>query len=248
MTVLSVQNISKSYGNFHALSNVTLSLEQGHIYGFVGNNGAGKTTLFRILAGLVTPDSGEVALFGETGNKELRLVRRRMGFLLPRDSFSPDMTALNNLVALQKLRGYTDRAEALSLLETAGIERTKASKWKLSSFSTGEFQRTALAACLLGDPELLVLDEPQNGLDPSAVHQFRQFLLSRAEENKTVFISSHILPELYRLATDYIFIHQGRILQTISHSGLEARLTQSGLEGDGGLETYFLRLTGEETA
>lgn len=244
--VVSIQGLSKSYGKFQALSNVSLSLEPGRVYGFVGNNGAGKTTLLRILAGLVAPDAGTVAIFGASEAKALRQARRRMGVLLPRGSFSPDMTALHNLKALQKLRGYTDREEALSLLERMGISPEKAQKWKLAGFSTGEFQRTAIAACLLGDPDLLLLDEPQNGLDPEAVRDFRLLLSDLRDRGKTILISSHILPELYRLATDYIFIHRGRILRTLSHAALEASLAEAGLEGDGGLETYFLQLAGGE--
>lgn len=236
MNILTIQKLNKSFGKFQALTDVSFSLEAGRIYGFVGNNGAGKTTVFRVLAGLVTPDSGTVSLFGESDPRGLRRARTRMGYLLPRESFSEDMTALNNLIALQKLRGYTDKGEALRLLASLGIELDKASRWRLQSLSTGEFQRTALAACLLGDPELLLMDEPQNGLDPTMVHELRKLLLRLKDQGKTIFLSSHLLSELYQLATDYVFIHKGRIIAAMTHSDLEA-------EAGEGLENYFLKLT-----
>jgi ABC-2 type transport system ATP-binding protein len=242
MYVLSIHDLSKRFGKTQALDHVSLDLEQGRIYGFVGNNGAGKTTLFRCLMGLVTPDSGEITLFGASGKKALEEGRKRTGFLLPRESFSGDMTPRDNLVALQKLRGYTDKDEALRLLERVGIEEDKARRHKLSSLSTGEFQRTAIAATLLGDPAFLIYDEPQNGLDPSGVLDFRQLLLSLKDQGKTIFLSSHNLPELYRLATDYYFLHHGRLIQSISQSDLEEFTATSGST----LEDYFLALTQEQ--
>ena len=173
MNVLTVHDISKRYGKQQALDHVSFSLESGHIYGFVGNNGAGKTTLFRILAGLVTPNSGSITLLGASTPKELRAARRKVGFLLPRESFSADLTALQNLMAFQRLRGYHDQNEAMELLTKVGLDEDHARRRKLQSLSTGEFQRVAIAAVQLGHPELLVLDEPQNGLDPAAVHEFR---------------------------------------------------------------------------
>ncbi len=241
MSVLKIENVSKSFRGVQALSQVSITLEAGRIYGFVGNNGAGKTTLFRILAGLVTPDEGKISLFGQSGERELRKARRRMGFLLPKESFSMDMTALNNLVALQKLRGYQDKKEALKLLELLGIDGEKAMRWKLASFSSGQFQRVALAACLLESPDLLLMDEPQTGLDPSMVQELRQLLIDQKERGKTVFLSSHNLAELHQLATDYIFIHHGNIIKTMTQETLDE-------QAEGDLERYFLRLVGEEVS
>ena len=120
MNVLTVHDISKRYGKQQALDHVSFTLESGHIYGFVGNNGAGKTTLFRILAGLVAPNSG--TLLGASTPKELRSARRKVGFLLPRESFSEDLTALQNLMAFQRLRGYHDENEATELLTRVGLD------------------------------------------------------------------------------------------------------------------------------
>ena len=114
MNVLTVNDISKRYGKQQALDHVSFALEPGHIYGFVGNNGAGKTTLFRILAGLVAPNSGSITLLDASTPKELRAARRKVGFLLPRESFSEDLTALQNLMAFQRLRGYHDENEAMT--------------------------------------------------------------------------------------------------------------------------------------
>lgn len=242
MNVLTVNDISKRYGKQQALEHVSFSLESGHIYGFVGNNGAGKTTLFRILAGLVTPNSGSITLLGASTPKELRAARRRVGFLLPKESFSADLTALQNLMALQRLRGYHDQNEAMELLTKVGLDEDHARRWKLQSLSTGEFQRVAIAAVQLGNPELLVLDEPQNGLDPTAVHEFRQHILAMQQEGMTMILSSHILSELSMLASDYIFIHHGKILSTMSKSALDEQ------RGDNSLEDFFLSMVGGEGA
>ena len=242
MNILTVNDISKRYGKQQALDHVSFSLESGHIYGFVGNNGAGKTTLFRILAGLVTPNSGSITLLGASTPKELRAARRKVGFLIPRESFSEDLTALQNLMAFQRLRGYHDETEAIQLLTKAGLDEDHARRWKLQSLSTGEFQRVTIAAVQLGHPELLVLDEPQNGLDPAAVHEFRQHILALQQEGMTIILSSHILSELSQLATDYIFIHHGKILRTMSRDALEEQC------GSRSLEEFFLSMVGGEDA
>ena len=242
MNVLTVKEISKKFGKQQALDHVSFTLEPGHIYGFVGNNGAGKTTLFRILAGLVTPDSGSITLLDASDPKALRTARRSVGFLLPRESFSEDFTALQNLLAFQRLRGYHNPDEAVHLLTKAGLDEDHACRWKLKSLSTGEFQRVAIAAVQLGTPRLLVLDEPQNGLDPNAVHEFRQQMLSLQQEGITILLSSHILSELYLLATDYIFIHHGKILSTMNKAALDDQC------GDGNLEEFFFSLVGGEGA
>ena len=242
MNILTVNDISKRYGKQQALDHVSFTLESGHIYGFVGNNGAGKTTLFRILAGLVTPNSGSITLLGASTPKELRAARRKVGFLLPKESFSEDLTALQNLMAFQRLRGYHDQNEAMQLLTKTGLDEDHARRWKLQSLSTGEFQRVAIAAVQLGHPELLVLDEPQNGLDPAAVHEFRQHILALQQEGMTIILSSHILSELSQLATDYIFIHHGKILRTMSKDALEEQC------GSSSLEDFFLSMVGGEDA
>lgn len=240
MNVLTVHDISKRYGKQQALDHVSFTLESGHIYGFVGNNGGGKTTLFRILAGLVAPNAGSITLLGASTPKELRAARRKVGFLLPRESFSEDLTALQNLMAFQRLRGYHDENEAMTLLTKVGLDEDHARRWKLESLSTGEFQRVAIAAVQLGSPQLLVLDEPQNGLDPTAVHEFRQHILALQQEGMTVILSSHILSELSMLATDFIFIHHGKILRTMSKEALEKEC------GGGNLEEFFFSLVGGE--
>lgn len=224
MNVLTIQDLSKRYGSLQALDQVSFTLESGQIYGLVGNNGAGKTTLLRILAGLVAQDHGTVTLFGKSSPKGLRAARRNAGFLLPRESFSPDMTALQNLLTFQRLQGYRDPQEAENLLAQAGLDEIHRRKWKLKGLSTGEFQRAAIAAAQLGAPKLLVLDEPQNGLDPSAVHQFREQMEALRQQGTTILLSSHMLSELYLLATDFIFLHRGKILRTTSREALSEQL------------------------
>lgn len=224
MEILTISSLSKRFSSTQALDNVNLQLHSGTIYGLVGNNGAGKTTLFRILAGLVRPDAGTIQIFGETDQKHLRQARKRMGFLLSRECFQASMTATENLLALQKLRGYTDRQEVARLLDLVGLEPEKATRNKLCSLSSGQFQRCAIAATMLGSPELLVLDEPQNGLDPNTVLQFRTWMLALKEKGTAILLSSHNLPELYRLADEYIFLNHGQVLETVSHESLKNKL------------------------
>lgn len=240
MEILRIQGLCKRYGHTQALDQVSLSLSAGTICGLVGNNGAGKTTLFRILAGLVRPDAGTVRLFDATEEWQLREARRQVGFLLPRTCFQESMTPLENLVALQKLRGYTSRQEASALLDQVGLDRNYAERHRLMSLSTGEFQRCAIAGALLQQPRLLVLDEPQSGLDPATVRSFRQWMLAEKEKGTAILLSSHDLPELYQLADEYVFLDHGHVLEQISQADLDAALRRSG----GTLEDYFLGLVG----
>lgn len=246
MTAVTMRNMTKAYGNYQALSAVTLTLEEGHIYGLAGPVGAGKTTLLRVLAGLAAPDAGELALFGQSDPKTLRQSRKRMGFWLPRESFFLHKTALENLLTLQRLRGYSDREEALKRLEQAGLGREKAETWKISSLSSVEFQKLTLAACLLGDPDLLVLDEPFSGMDAGFRPNFGQTLLEQGYQGRTVLLTSQSLSELYPLATDYIFLCGGKIEKTLSREALADQMAEAGLAGEAGLDTYMKRINGEE--
>lgn len=144
MNVLTVHDISKRYGKQQALDHVSFTLESGHIYGFVGNNGAGKTTLFRILAGLVAPNSGSITLLGASSPKELRAARRKVGFLLPRESFSEDLTALQNLMAFQRLRGYHNENEAIACLPKPGWMRITPTNGSSRAYPPANFSGSPL--------------------------------------------------------------------------------------------------------
>lgn len=219
MFVIETKKLDKEYRAAHALRGVDLSLQPGHIYGLVGNNGAGKTTLFRILAGLARPTSGTFSLFGETTEKGLNQARKRIGFLIEAPVFYPAMTAQANLRNVQLLLGKGSKEDIPPLLERVGLPPR--SKQQLHSYSTGMKQRYGLAAALIGDPELMILDEPLNGLDPEGTREINALLQEFRAAGKTILLSSHLLAELYKVATDYIFMDHGRIIQQVNHPALQ---------------------------
>ena len=220
--VLTTQGLSKRYRDFKALDNLTMHVPKGAIYGFVGRNGAGKTTLIRLICGLQRPTSGSYALYGvDSGSRELGKVRRRMGAVVETPSIYLDLTAGDNLKEQFRVLGVPSDEGIPELLKLVGLEDT--GKKKARNFSLGMKQRLGIAVALAGDPDLLVLDEPVNGLDPQGIIEIRELILKlNRERNITVLISSHILDELSRLATHYGFIDSGRMVKEISAQELEA--------------------------
>ncbi len=218
--ILRTDSLTKKYNGVNVLNNVSVALEAGKIYGLIGQNGAGKTTLMRMVAGLAFPSQGEIELFGQTGSKKLQLQRKRMGCMIEYPSLIPYMSALENLRYHRIIRGIPNRGIEQELLATVGLEST--GKKKAKNFSLGMKQRLGIAVALLGDPEFLILDEPINGLDPLGVVEIRKLINKLCEErNMTILISSHNLPELYQVATDYIIIHKGVIKKTITQAELD---------------------------
>jgi ABC-2 type transport system ATP-binding protein len=222
-TVLELKNIHKDFGTFRALTDVNLNLEKGKIYGFIGKNGAGKTTLMRIISGMSLPTSGSMALFGKTEAGEICRERARLGVMLEDRGISPDLTAAQNLKAQMLLKGLHDDFLIREMLEIVGLTNTGSKKFK--EFSLGMKRRLTLAATLLSKPEFLILDEPTNGLDPVGIKDIRDLLLRiNREHGTTILISSHILRELYEIATDFIFIDSGEIIREIIKEPLNKRL------------------------
>lgn len=218
--VLKTNSLTKSYHGVNALHDVSVTLEAGKIYGLIGQNGAGKTTLMRLIAGLSFPNHGSVELFGHTGERELQTERKRLGCMIEYPSLTPNMTARENLKLHRIMRGIPNKEVEDELLKLVGLADT--GKKKAKNFSLGMKQRLGIAIALLGNPELLILDEPINGLDPLGVVEIRNLLKKLCEEwQMTILISSHNLPELYQTATDYIIIHKGEIKQTLTLSQLE---------------------------
>jgi ABC-2 type transport system ATP-binding protein len=218
--VLKTDNITKSFRNFTALSNVSITLEAGKIYGLIGQNGAGKTTLMRLIAGLSFPTSGSLELFGHKGEKELQEELKRIGCLIEYPSLNGNMTAKENMKLHRIMRGIPNAELDEELLELVGLSGT--GKKKAKDFSLGMRQRLGIAIALLGSPELLILDEPVNGLDPLGVVEIRKLIIKLCEERHiTILISSHNLPELYQTATDYIIIDKGVIKKTLTLEELE---------------------------
>lgn len=220
--ILQTNNIAKYYRHFKALDNISITLEAGHIYGFIGENGAGKTTLMRILTGLSFPTSGIYSLLGKENHKEIQAIRRRIGSTIEEPALYPEFSAYHNLELQRILLGNPDKAVCHELLKVLDLYDVRNKKVK--KFSMGMKQRLGIALALVGKPDLLILDEPVNGLDPKNISALRMLLKKLNEERGiTMLISSHILSELYRLATDYIIIHKGKIIESLSHDQLEAK-------------------------
>lgn len=220
---LETNGLSKSYRNFKALSNLSMHVPKGSIYGFVGRNGAGKTTLIRIISGLQKPTGGSYTLYGcQNTDSDIRRARGRMGAVVETPSVYLDMTARDNLKEQYRVLGIPSFDGIDELLELVGLSDT--GKKKARNFSLGMRQRLGIAIALCGNPDFLVLDEPVNGLDPQGIVQMRELILKLNRERCiTVLISSHILDELSRLATHYGFIDGGRMVEEISAEELYAR-------------------------
>ena len=242
--ILRMDKVEKHYGlgaanRVAALKGVSLRLEAGRIYGLVGNNGSGKTTLLRIVAGLSRPDAGSLALFDAESEAELRRARRRLGVLVEAPNYYEDMTLLQNLRAQALLLPREEREDLRELCVLLGITPQVARR-RLRKCSLGERQRYGLASALLGKPELLLLDEPLNGLDPGGVVELRELLLRlNRERGMTLLLSSHLLTELHKVATDYLFLRRGELIEAVSAEELDRRVAEQGHKD---VESYFIEL------
>ncbi len=225
--VLTTENLSKSYGRFQALDQLSLHVPKGSVYGLVGRNGAGKTTLIRLVCGLQTPSGGTYMLYGKrSGDRELEKIRRRVGAVVEVPSVYQNMTAEENLKQQYLLLGLPSFEGIARLLELVGLSDT--GKKKVRNFSLGMRQRLGIALALAGSPDFLILDEPVNGLDPQGIIEMRELLLKLNREHQiTILISSHILDELSRLATHYGFLDRGRLVKEMSARQLEASARKS---------------------
>lgn len=221
--ILETHALCKRYRKFTALNGLDMHIPKGSIYGFVGRNGAGKTTLIRLICGLQLPTSGGYTLYGvRNTDAAIGRCRRRMGAVVESPAIYPDMTAEENLRQQALVLGLPSDEGTKELLQLVGLGDTGRKKAK--NFSLGMRQRLGIAIALTGSPELLVLDEPVNGLDPQGIIEMRELILKlNREQGITVLISSHILDELSRLATHYGFIDGGRMVKEMSAGELEAR-------------------------
>ncbi|ERI93720.1 putative bacitracin ABC transporter, ATP-binding protein BcrA [Clostridiales bacterium oral taxon 876 str. F0540] len=225
-TVIKTKNLTKKYRNHLAVNNADLEIKQGEIFGLVGKNGAGKTTLLRMITGLTIPTSGEIELFQETSNEGLNKSRMRTGSIIETPSFFPYLSARKNLEYYRIQRGIAEKNVVDDTLKIVGLDNTGNKKFK--NFSLGMKQRLGLALAIMASPDLLILDEPINGLDPTGIVEFRDILLKlNRERNITIIISSHILSELAQLATSFGFINDGRFIEQISSKDLEEKCRSS---------------------
>ncbi len=241
--ILEARGLSKRFGKKTVLEGLDLTLHSGRIYGLIGPNGAGKTTLLRLIGGLCLPSGGSLRLFGGESPEELRAARRRIGFLIE-EAIASDGFSLRRNLRLQAVLAGRSAREAEDLEKRLDVTARKVGRGRYSLCSLGQKQRYAVAAALLGEPELLVLDEPMNGLDVEGHRDLRELLLSlHGERGVTMLISSHDLESLRLLATDYLFFAEGRLRQSLTAQELEQRLETEGMKK---LEDYYFRLR-EET-
>ncbi|MGO4546381.1 ATP-binding cassette domain-containing protein [Paenibacillus sp. 2TAB23] len=213
--VLRTRDLSKKYGNAYAVNNVSIEIKRGQIYGLIGLNGAGKTSFMRVVCGLVSPSSGELELFGQTGVNALQRGRRRIGQSIETPAIYPNLTAVQNLEIQRIISGVPDKGAITKTLDIVGLADTGNKKAK--NFSLGMRQRLALAIALIPNPEFLILDEPANGLDPKGIIETRELLRRLARERGlTLLVSSHLLDELAQVATHYGIIDKGRLIKQLS--------------------------------
>ncbi len=219
--VVSTKGLTKVYGKHTAVDNVSLHIKRGEIYGFIGRNGAGKTTFMKMLTGLSTPTSGEIGLFGSTG-EAVKKQTERVGNLIEEPGLYPQLTGYQNLKCKCLALGIHKQGYIEELLAKVGLET--AGKKKVKKYSLGMRQRLGIAMALVGGPDLLILDEPINGLDPQGIAEVRDILLKlRDEQNMTIMISSHILEELYKIADTFGIINKGKLIQELSKEELTAK-------------------------
>lgn len=219
--ILEAKNIEKKYGHFKALDNLNMHIPKGAIYGLIGKNGAGKTTLIRLLCGLQRPMSGEYTLYGTLNNsRKIAEERKRVGGIVETPSICLDMTAEDNLKEQYKIIGLPSYDNLQEILELVRLNNT--GKKTAKHFSLGMKQRLGLAISLVGNPDLLILDEPINGLDPEGIIEIRELILRlNKEKGITFLISSHYLDELSKIATFYGIIDKGKIIKEIDKDELE---------------------------
>lgn len=224
--MLVINNLTKNYKKSTALMNANLEIKKGHIYGVVGPNGAGKTTLFKMLAGLVRPTNGEIIV---KSGESIDHFRNKMGFMIENPYLYENMTALQNMKIIGGIRGEYDVGKLKQLIDLVGLGST--GNKRVKQFSLGMRQRLGIACALTSEPEVLVLDEPMNGVDPEGIVELRQMLLSlNKDRNMTLVLSSHILSELEQLSTDFVFVKEGRIQKCVSKE-----------EVNGNLENFYMK-------
>ena len=223
--VLKTYNITKKYGEQLAVDNVNMTIKKGDIYGFIGQNGAGKTTLIRLITGLIHKSGGEIELLGANEENELNKARTMVGSLIESPSLYTNMTARENLEVSRLVRNIPGKKCIDEVLELVGLKDVE--KKKVKNFSLGMRQRLGIANALMGNPKLLILDEPINGLDPMGIVEIRELLKKiNKEKDMTILISSHILSELSELATTYGIISNGKLIEEITAKQLSKKCRQ----------------------
>ncbi len=222
--MIRTQNLTKKYNGFKAVDNLSLEVKEGEIYGFLGPNGAGKTTTILMLLGIIKPTQGEVHLFGQNITKDFLSIKKKMGVVSEKQYLYKEMTAGEYLNFFADLYGVKNRRKRIDqLLEAVNLLEVR--NRKLGAFSRGMQQKLGFARALLHDPQLLLLDEPVSGLDPTGIKQIRDLIEQENKKGRTIFISSHLLSEVERLCGKVGIINKGRLLAEDSMDNLRKRLT-----------------------
>ena len=220
--VIKINQLTKQYKNELALDHFSMEVNRGEVLGIAGSNGAGKTTLFRLMAGLAFPTSGEIEVFGSVDDAHRRSMQQYMSFTIEEPAFFPEFTAGENLEYYAIQRGVCEPERVEEVLRQVALHDTGKKKFK--AFSMGMRQRLAIALALLHKPEIMVFDEPTNGLDPQGIVQVRQLLRQLARDHgTTILVSSHILSELEHLADRFIILNKGKKVAEFSREKMQQR-------------------------
>jgi ABC-2 type transport system ATP-binding protein len=225
--IVSCHHLTKRYKGCLALNEVSFDIHRGDLIGLVGRNGAGKTTLIRLLTGVATPTAGNFSLFGSDDPKDLTKNLSKVAAMIEQPALYDSMSAKENLMTRCILMGIEnpDNGYIRDKLNFVGLPDAYTDKRRVKDYSLGMRQRVGIAMAMIGEPELMILDEPTNGLDPEGIRQIRELLLRlNQEQHITILVSSHILSELSKFASSYIFIDQGQIKEQISATELEKRV------------------------
>jgi ABC-type multidrug transport system ATPase subunit len=216
-TILTINNLTKKFGNLTAVDDLSFTIEKGNVYGILGPNGSGKSTTLGIVLNVVNKTTGDFHWFDGSGTTHEAL--KKVGAIIERPNFYPYMTAIQNLELVCKIKGVsTDKVEEkLELVELAERKNSK-----FGTFSLGMKQRLAIASALLNDPEILILDEPTNGLDPQGIHQIREIIKKIASEGTTILLASHLLDEVEKVCSHVVILRKGKSLYTGSVDGMNA--------------------------
>jgi ABC-2 type transport system ATP-binding protein len=217
-TILSIKNLNKRFGLIHAVKNVSLEIEKGNVYGLLGPNGSGKSTTLGIILNVVNKTSGDYAWFG--GRLETHEALKKVGAIIERPNFYPYMTAEENLQLVCKIKGIS-QSKIIEKLELVGLYERRQSKFR--TFSLGMKQRLAIASALLNDPEILILDEPTNGLDPQGIHQIRDIIKQIASQGTTILLASHLLDEVEKVCSHVLVLRKGEVLYCGSVDGMSSQ-------------------------
>lgn len=237
--ILSLENLDKKFGSVHAVNNLSFSILKGNVYGILGPNGSGKSTTLGIVLNVVNKTSGNFSWFG--GKLSTHQALKKVGAIIERPNFYPYMTAVQNLKLVAKIKEVPVDSIA-EKLKTVGLYERRNSKFK--TYSLGMKQRLAIASALLNDPEILILDEPTNGLDPQGIHEIREIIRKIAKEGTTILLASHLLDEVEKVCSHVVVLRNGVNLYSGTVEGMTKVKAYLELKSDSDLATIEVALTG----